>query len=183
MKIFFVRHGETDWNVRKMFYGWTDCDINETGLKQAQALGDHFKEIEIDGIYASDLLRAKHTAQFILGEKQIPFITDKDFREIHFGDWEDTEWKYIKENFSKELEAWRIGWKDGRLPNGESFKEFYRRVTIALEKVIEANKGKTIVVVSHHGTMAAMLCYLTGAGPDGYWNFIVVHIFQTEEEP
>ena len=62
MKIYFVRHGETDMNARNMFYGWYDADINEKGIAQAEELRAAFETIHIDAIYSSDLKRAYHTA-------------------------------------------------------------------------------------------------------------------------
>lgn len=58
MKIYFVRHGETDMNARNMFYGWYDADINEKGIAQAEELRAAFETIHIDAIYSSDLKRA-----------------------------------------------------------------------------------------------------------------------------
>ena len=57
MKIYFVRHGETDMNARNMFYGWYDADINEKGIAQAEELRAAFETIHIDAIYSSDLKR------------------------------------------------------------------------------------------------------------------------------
>ena len=50
MKIYFVRHGETDMNARNMFYGWYDADINEKGIAQAEELKAAFEAIHIDAI-------------------------------------------------------------------------------------------------------------------------------------
>lgn len=171
MKVYLVRHGETDWNLRGMFYGWTDCDINEKGIAQAMNLKNFFNTIEYDKIYASDLLRAVHTAEIIASDKKVEVEKDSSFRELFFGDWEDKEGSYIRENHNEELDLWLKEWKTSSLPNGEAFQDFYQRVTEGLEKVIRDNKGKTVVIVSHNGPMSAMLCYLTGAGPDGFWRF------------
>lgn len=171
MKIYLVRHGETDWNLRGMFYGWTDCDINEKGVEQAARLKNFFNQIEYDKIYSSDLLRAGHTAEIIAADQKIEIEKNSCFREIYFGDWEDKAGKYIRENHSDELNLWITGWKTRSLPGGESFQDFYRRVTEGLAKIIQENKGKTVVIVSHNGPMSAMLCYLTGVGPDGFWRF------------
>lgn len=74
MKIYFVRHGETDMNARNMFYGWYDADINEKGIAQAEELRAAFETIHIDAIYSSDLKRAYHTAEIIVNGREIqPF--------------------------------------------------------------------------------------------------------------
>ncbi|KXL53075.1 phosphoserine phosphatase 1 [Anaerotignum neopropionicum] len=171
MKVYLVRHGETDWNLRGMFYGWTDCDINEKGIMQAERLKKYFGTISYDKIYASDLLRAAHTAEIIAEDKKIDVLKDSCFRELHYGDWEDKEGSYIRENHGEELSRWLKEWKTSAFPGGEAFFDFYQRVTDGLIRVIEENKSKNVIIVSHNGPMSAMLCYLTGVGPDGFWRF------------
>lgn len=171
MKLYLVRHGETDRNLRGMFYGWTDCDINETGMEQATSLKKFFDKTEYDKIYSSDLLRARHTAEIIALDKKIDVEENSCFRELFFGDWEDKEGAYIRENYKMELDRWRTDWKSSSLPGGEFFQDFYKRVTEGLAKIISENKGKTVMIVSHGGPMSVMLSYLSGAGPDGFWNF------------
>ncbi len=171
MKIYLVRHGETDWNLRGIFYGWTDCDINETGIGQAHQLKNFFDSLEYDGIYASDLLRATHTAEIISENRNMEVQRMSCFRELFYGDWENKESTYIKENHGDTLKRWMQEWQSSTLPGGEAFQEFYKRVTEGLLQVIKENKSKNIIIVSHNGPMSAMLCYLTGAGPDGFWRF------------
>ena len=76
MKIYFVRHGETDMNKNNMFYGWYDADINEKGVMQAHELKEAFKDIHIDKIYSSDLTRASHTAEIIADGREIEKVPD-----------------------------------------------------------------------------------------------------------
>ena len=71
MRLYLVRHGQTDMNKRNMFYGWTDADINETGIQQAEMLRQYFRQIPIDAIYSSDLRRAAHTAEIIADGKDM----------------------------------------------------------------------------------------------------------------
>ncbi|WP_352401164.1 histidine phosphatase family protein [Anaerotignum sp.] len=171
MKVYLIRHGETDWNLRGMFYGWTDCDINEKGIEQATKLKNYFNTVSYDKIYSSDLLRAAHTAQIIASDKGIEVEKKDCFRELFFGEWEDKEGTYIRENHGDVLNLWIKEWKTSSLPGGEAFQDFYQRVTEGLARIIQENKGKTVVIVSHNGPMSAMLCYLTGVGPDGFWRF------------
>ncbi len=171
MKVYLVRHGETDWNLRGMFYGWTDCDINEKGILQAERLKKFFNTIPYDKIYASDLLRAAHTAEVIAENKKIEVQKESCFRELHYGEWEDKEGAYIRENHKEELNRWVKEWKTSAFPGGEAFQDFYQRVTEGLAWVIGENKGKNVIIVSHNGPMSAMLCHLTGVGPDGFWRF------------
>lgn len=79
MRLYLVRHGQTDMNKRNMFYGWTDADINETGIQQAEMLRQYFRQIPIDAIYSSDLRRAAHTAEIIAAGKDMKVHYDSAF--------------------------------------------------------------------------------------------------------
>ena len=152
-----------------MFYGWYDADINAKGVMQAEELREAFRHIPIDAIYSSDLTRAVHTAEIIAAGrpvKQMPQL-----RELYDGKWENRTWEEMTEEDRTILKQWRTDWAGLTMPEGESFREFYHRVTEGLEQIIRENKGKSVLVVSHNGAVSAMHCHLTGAGPKGFWNF------------
>ncbi len=172
MKLYLVRHGETQMNVDKLYYGWTDCSLNENGKRQAQRLKEFFSTVHIDKIISSSLLRAVTTAQKINEEKNLPFFKEENFRELHFGAWEGQHFRYIKDNYPNEYKQWAKNWKDFIIPEGEAFSQFYNRVTKQLQQLIyEEDEDSSVLVVSHNGVMSAMLCYLTGAGADSFWRF------------
>ena len=117
MKIYFVRHGETDMNARNMFYGWYDADINEKGIAQAEELRAAFETIHIDAIYSSDLKRAYHTAEIIANGREIQPVPE--IRELYYGDWENRTWEEMSEGGS-------YGRLDrGLKPNFENFHGVY----------------------------------------------------------
>ena len=76
IKIYFTRHGETDWNKAIMIQGHVEIDLNETGRKQAQEAHDKLLNVPIDLIFCSPLRRAQETAKIIRGERDIPLIID-----------------------------------------------------------------------------------------------------------
>lgn len=83
MKLYMIRHGETDNNVQKLFSGWFQAQLTEAGRQQARAAGERLKGIPMDRIYASDLDRTMETAGLIFPEQEIVPMTD--LREIHVG--------------------------------------------------------------------------------------------------
>lgn len=170
MKLYFVRHGETDMNARNMFYGWTDADINAKGISQAEELREAFRDIHLDAIYSSDLKRALHTAQ-IIADGRYPIERMPELRELYYGKWENRTWEEMTEEDRIALKKWRTDWEKGVMPEGEAFADFYSRVTRGLDRIIKENKGKHVLIVSHNGALSAMHCHLTGAGPKGFWNF------------
>ena len=140
MKIYFVRHGETDMNARNMFYGWYDADINEKGIAQAEELRAAFETIHIDAIYSSDLKRAYHTAEIIANGREVQPVPE--IRELYYGDWENRTWEEMSEADLEEWHGWLTDWVDRRMPNGEAFMEFYDRVTRGLEQIIKERLSK-----------------------------------------
>ena len=88
MKLYFIRHGQTDWNIVKRLQGATDIPLNENGEELARRTGEGMKDIPFDLIYTSPLKRAFRTAELVRGNRDIPIISDDRLREICFGDYE-----------------------------------------------------------------------------------------------
>jgi len=85
MKIFTVRHGQTDWNLQRRLQGHTDIPLNETGLEQARRIGLRLSAEKIDAIYTSDLIRAEKTAEAINGHHNAEIFTTTALREASLG--------------------------------------------------------------------------------------------------
>ena len=171
MNLYLVRHGETDHNVSGTYYGWTDCDINEKGKRQAEYLRDRFQEIPVDIMLSSSLKRAYHTAEIINEVKGLPITKMDGFREIHFGAWEDKDGGYIKKTDPEMYQIWWHDWKHFQAPQGESFLGFYDRVIHAMEAILKTYSDKNVLLTTHSGAMACLFCYFTGGGPDYFWRF------------
>jgi probable phosphoglycerate mutase len=138
----FVRHGITDWNVQKRAQGQTDIPLNETGRAQARAIADRLKAEEAwDVIYASDLSRAKETAETIGSALGLPVITDTRLREMSFGEMEGTT---VEERINRQGEAWREG-SFGQ----ESRDEVAERGMEAVMDISGRHPGKRVLIVSH----------------------------------
>ena len=104
MILYFVRHGETDWNVKKKIQGKTDVPLNETGKQQAKELADMLLDRKKEGTlqvvraYTSPQLRAAQTAQEAAIALDIPCIAADGLREMDMGDWEGRSWESITMN-------------------------------------------------------------------------------------
>jgi broad specificity phosphatase PhoE len=84
LKLWLVRHGQTDWNVARLIQGWTDIPLNSTGQKQARALHHYISGIRFHEIFSSDLIRAYETAQILSGNcpekiKKVEFLRERCF--------------------------------------------------------------------------------------------------------
>jgi broad specificity phosphatase PhoE len=109
MKIYLVRHGQTDWNVKRIAQGRTDIPLNETGIAQAEALRDKIKGRKIDVCYSSPLSRARQTAEIVVGGRCDILFNDL-LIERCFGSFEGTSpgesWlKYWTLNHPQDIEG------------------------------------------------------------------------------
>ena len=88
MKIYLFRHGETDWNKARRLQGQSNIPLNPFGRELAMKTAEALQDISFDRAFSSPLSRAVETAQILLGDTQIPVITDHRLLEINFGDCE-----------------------------------------------------------------------------------------------
>ena len=89
MKMYYVRHGQTDWNLaRKMQGGQTERNLNETGKEQAEQTRQELADVKYDIIICSPMERAKETARIISQGRNVPMITDERLRERKLGEME-----------------------------------------------------------------------------------------------
>ena len=173
MKLFFIRHGETNWNIVKRLQGATDIPLNENGEALAIATCEGMKEIPLDLIFTSPLKRAYRTAELVRGEREIPIIIDERIREICFGDYEglisksegytipDPDFKY----FFTKTECYKTP------PNGEPIEELLARTGAFLEELKnrEDLKDKTILISSHGAAVRALLSNIEKCDLAHFW--------------
>ncbi len=88
MRLYIIRHGETEWNKIKRLQGQTDIPLAEEGIRLARETGIGMKDIPIDLVISSPLTRAVQTAQLLTEGRDIPILTDRRIIEISFGEWE-----------------------------------------------------------------------------------------------
>ncbi len=167
--IYLVRHGQTAWNKEEIFRGRTDIPLDETGLKQAELVGEYFKGMEIHGIYSSTLSRAWETAQKIakfhnVAVQPLPGIID-----MSFGTWEGRPHQEIREKDSKTYRQWVEEPHLVKLPGGESLDDVGVRAMTALEEVMRNHPGKTLVLVSHRVICKVLICAILGLDNSHFW--------------
>lgn len=146
MKLYLVRHGETDANARGIVQGWLDTELNQKGIAQATEAAKNFNK-PIDAIYASDLKRAKRTAQeFRAYYKDTPFFEDARLRERNFGDAAGTH---------RTEHDWEQFWSiedRATIPNAEIINDFTARVVDFLNE-LKSKPYKSVLIVTHGGVL------------------------------
>lgn len=158
--IYLTRHGQTLWNIEKRLQGRGNSPLTEQGIERAKELRDRIKYIHIDIIYSSPIERALTTANIIKGDKSIEVITDDGLMEMCFGDYEGkiTD-EVMKENPNWDISLIMKGNTELTAPNGENLAEVRDRVARSMNKIIEENRGKTILIVAHGITLKAIMYY------------------------
>lgn len=164
-RIYIVRHGQTDWNVKRLLQGFTDIPLNVTGEQQAKEAGDKFKHVDFAAAYSSDLARAKRTAEIIALEKKIAVEATEVLRERNFGKYEGSSLDGIREDFIKDMERLNTLTqeeiaKDPVLKNLESDDKVFSRLITFLREIAVAHSGKNVLVVSHGGALRLLLVKL-----------------------
>ena len=155
-KIFLARHGQTDWNKEGRIQGWTDTELNELGKKQAKALYNYLEKEDIKIIYTSTLKRTIQTAEPFAKETPIPIQKMEELKEINMG--------LLQGHLSSEPDVKRklllmrknINY---RAPQGESYQDFFNRVSFFLERILMKHRNETILIIGHNGTNSMILAY------------------------
>ena len=145
MRIYLIRHGETDWNVSLRLQGREDIPLNECGKRQAYVCGETMKRLKVDRIVSSPLMRAKDTAK-IIGERMgIDHITiDEDITERDFGEASGITYQEKCKRY-----------KDREIPGIEKKEVLRKRMIQAVLKYRTLNRD--ILMVSHGGCINALI--------------------------
>ena len=157
MRFFYVRHGQTDWNLaRKMQGGQTERPLNETGIQQAEETRKTLEGKEFDIVIVSPMKRAIQTAEIILDNRNVPIITEERLRERKLGELEGNP---VTEQCEEEIWDCKL---NKSYKNGESVLEFEKRVLEFIEEAKEKYKDKTVLIVAHGGVAKVFKKYLYG---------------------
>ncbi len=161
MKIYVVRHGQTQWNLEKKIQGRADKPLNERGKLQAIETRKKLLNKNIDLIICSPLLRAIQTADIINKSRNIPIEYDNRVIERSFGELEGCQinavdfnsfWDYYK----------NIGYK-----NVETMHELFERIYDFLKDIKNQYEDKDILIVSHGGVGMPIDCFFSNNIPKG----------------
>jgi len=172
MQIVLVRHGATDWNLEHRCQGASDRDLSEVGLRQAEALAARLRQETIHGVYASDLKRARRTAEVISEHHKLPVVIEASIRELDHGHLEGLTFTEIKQNYGDFLTRWRSEPAELQVPGGERLADVAERAWRGLHQIAARHEvSDTIVVVSHNFPIVGIVCRITGTHLNEYRNF------------
>lgn len=172
MKLFFIRHGQTDWNIKGKIQGSCDIELNDTGIKQAVELSNKVLEenYKFSGIYSSPLRRAIKTAEILSGATNVEYASIEGLEEINLGEWEGLSWEEVNEKYPAEYEKWYNNRRYTKPPKGEAYQDMLERVLNAIYKIIKENCNN-VAIVTHSAVIMCLQCFITNTPFDEMTKF------------
>lgn len=157
MRIYVIRHGQSEANLLVAHAGWGQVPLTEKGLAQAAAAGERLKELRFDKVIVSDLRRAQQTAQAAL--PGYDYQTDWRVREIGVGSLEGHR---VADCIAELGEPYKVhrALRDFTAYGGENLETMQRRVSEFMDDLTKEPEDAQIAVVCHEGSMCCMLCHV-----------------------
>ena len=161
MLLFLIRHGETEGNVKKLFYSQLDMPLTEKGREQAALTADFLRDVPFSAVYASDLARAFDTGLAIAQSHNIPIYQTQQLREIFAGDWEGKQYSELEQTYADSYGVWRTQIGLAQCPGGESVAQLQTRVCNCVEEIVRRHPNDTVCVATHATPIRVMECIWT----------------------
>jgi len=168
-ELILARHGETAWNVEKVFRGRADVDLNRVGLKQAELLGKYLSNWELEAIYSSPLRRALDTANMVARYQKVAVRVAEGLTDFDYGEWQSVPEQEVKKLYPALLNEWHSNPHKVRTPGGESLEDVRRRVVELINDILHRHRGN-VLLVSHRVVIKVLICYLLGLDNSHFWN-------------
>lgn len=165
--IYFVRHGQTDDNIKEIYTGWLETPLNNKGVEQAKETAFNLKDKHFDICYCSPLIRAKQTLNEILKyHKDLKVVFDDRLKERDYGE--------ITGKSASEVVKFNR-WNDNEIPpyKMESISHLYNRVASFYDEILES-KGENILIVAHSGVSRVSYAYFNGKPADNDYSNLSV---------
>lgn len=173
MRLWLVRHGETEANVAGLYSGHAPTPLTERGIAQAQTLGTLLRNVPVDNVLCSELERARHTTQLILGDREVPVRNMPELNEMFFGDWEMRHHRDLAREDAENYTVWCNDWQNATPTNGEGFQAFSQRVERFIAQLADYKTCQNLLVVSHQGVLSVLIARLLSMPSAAMWHFRV----------
>lgn len=171
MRLWLVRHGETDANVAGVFCGHAPAVLTARGIEQARSLQTLLQDIPFDKIFCSELARAQHTTRLVLADKSVPVETTPLLNEMFFGNWEMRHHRDLAEEDVENWASWCADWENTVPPGGEGFQDFSARVREFIATLANQSKRENVLIVSHQGVLSLLIALLLKMPAAALWHF------------
>lgn len=168
--IYFIRHGESVGNKENRFRGRFDFELNENGIRQAEALRDELSDVKFSAIYSSPLSRAEKTAR-IIARDQVGISCCEELTNIHLGSWENQPKALIREQYPQLWQTWLTSPEDLSFEGMESFAQVQKRAYDFILQLLPQHSGQIIAVVSHRAVLKPLFAAILELPGRYFWKF------------
>lgn len=162
LKIYLLRHGETEYSQRGAYCGALDAELTEEGLQMARAFAEAYRSTPWIDVYVSPMKRAIATAQPLCNAVGLPMQMRDGLREINYGAWEDREQDYIRQHYEQDYMRWQTDPAWNPPTDGETAIQIAARALPVITEIESKYTDGNVLVVSHKATIRIMLCSLLG---------------------
>jgi broad specificity phosphatase PhoE len=162
LKIYFLRHGETEYSKHGAFCGAIDPELTPEGSQMAEAFAVAYRSISWAGVYVSPMKRTIATAKPLCDALGIPMQIKDGLKEIAYGDWENREQKEVKLHYEQDYIRWLTEPAWNPPTNGETAVQVASRALPVVAEIESIHKDGNVLVVSHKATIRIILCSLMG---------------------
>ena len=172
-RLILIRHGQSVWNATNRFTGWTDVELSEKGVIEAEEAGRQLSGIRIDVVHTSDLIRAQRTAEIVMQQNEsfgetIPTHYDWRLNERHYGALQGlNKAETAEKHGAEQVHLWRRSF-DVPPPEGESLEMTAERtIPYFTEKILpDLESGKNVLVSAHGNSLRSIVMHLEGISPE-----------------
>ena len=173
MRLWLIRHGETEANVAGLYSGHSPTPLTAKGIAQAQTLHHLLREVPFDRVICSELERAQHTARLVLNDRNIVQHSTPLLNEMFFGDWEMRHHRDLAREDAENYAVWCNDWQNATPTNGEGFQAFSLRVERFIAQLDDYKMCQNLLVVSHQGVLSVLIARLLSMPAAAMWHFRV----------
>ena len=169
LKLYIVRHGETEWNVIKRFQGQLNTPLTEKGIKKLKETGKELEDVTFEEVYTSELERTVNSAEIILNEnrgyknKKLKLKKLAELNEVYFGVWQGLKYEEVFLKYPEEANNYFYNVKNYKAENvkAENLKDALERFLRGINKILDNHKSGNILIVTH-GTVFEMFINYVG---------------------
>ena len=169
-----ARHGQTSWNLEGRMQGRLDPPLAPAGHEQARRLAKRLNDFRLTAVYSSPLVRAAETARAVAAPSDTPIKFLPDLCETSHGKWDGLTMTEIQEQYPKEYQSFRSRQESFVPPGGESLAQITIRASAVVAAIKQNQKAEdNLLIVSHSGTLRALLLVLLDLPLSAYWLYRV----------
>lgn len=172
VSLILIRHGQSVWNASNRFTGWTDVDLSEKGIGEAEEAGRQLSDVRIDVVHTSDLIRAQRTADIVMQHNEVsgdvPTKYDWRLNERHYGALQGlNKAETAEKHGAEQVHIWRRSF-DVAPPEGESLEMTAERTIpyFTEEIVSDLESGKNVLVSAHGNSLRSIVMHIEDISPE-----------------